>query len=67
MKPHFKSSDFLFHKIKSGPLDNNSYVLICPQTNQSVLIDTPADPDVLIAIASLLLINANSSKSAREL
>ena len=56
MKPHFKSSNFLFHKIKSGPFDNNSYVLICPQTNQSVLIDTPADPHVLIAIASTTIV-----------
>ncbi|MFL2804381.1 MAG: MBL fold metallo-hydrolase [Dehalococcoidia bacterium] len=57
MKPHFKSSTFLLHKIKCGPFDNNAYVLVCRKTNQSILIDTPADPNVFIAIAESTKVN----------
>ena len=57
MKPHFKSSTFLFYKIKCGPFDNNAYVLVCRETNQSILIDTPADPNVFIAIAESTKVN----------
>jgi len=31
-----------------GPWPMNTYVIICPSTNQSVLIDPGADPDVLL-------------------
>lgn len=33
-----------------GPWSMNTYALICPVTNQSVLIDPGADPDQLLAI-----------------
>ena len=33
-----------------GPWPMNSYVLVCPETGESVLIDPGADPDVLQAL-----------------
>lgn len=48
MAPHYQDSSITIHKIKCGPYDNNAYILVCPQTNQSILIDTPEDPAALI-------------------
>ena len=50
-KPHYSGSDLTLYKFPSGPYDNNSYLLICPQTNESILIDTPADATELIKAA----------------
>ena len=52
MKPHYTDKDIDIHKIKCGPYDNNAYILVCPQTNESIIIDTPSDPSVVVAIAS---------------
>jgi glyoxylase-like metal-dependent hydrolase (beta-lactamase superfamily II) len=35
-------------KIAVGPMDNNSYLLRCPSTGQSLLIDAAAEPDRLL-------------------
>jgi glyoxylase-like metal-dependent hydrolase (beta-lactamase superfamily II) len=51
MAPHYQDSSITIHKIKCGPYDNNAYLLVCPQTNESILIDTPAEPDQLIEAA----------------
>ena len=51
MVPHFQDSDIAVYKIKCGPYDNNAYVLVCPKTNESIIIDTPADPGELIQAA----------------
>ncbi len=51
MPPHFQDSSVTIHKIKCGPYDNNAYLVVCPETNQSVLIDTPQDPGALIQAA----------------
>jgi hydroxyacylglutathione hydrolase len=48
-----------------GPWPMNAYALICPQTNQSVLIDPGADPDTLAEMlgasspAAILLTHAH--------
>ena len=52
MKPHYTDPRFTIHKITCGPYDNNAYIVICNRTNESLLIDTPAEPSVLVAIAS---------------
>ena len=52
MKPHYTGSQFTIHKITCGPYDNNAYIVICNRTNESLLIDTPAEPSVLVALAS---------------
>ena len=51
MAPRYQDADITIHKIKCGPYDNNAYLLVCPQTSESILIDTPADPGELIKVA----------------
>ena len=51
MAPHFQDSSMTIHKLKCGPYDNNAYLVVCPQTNQSIIIDTPPDPGKLIDAA----------------
>ena len=31
-----------------GPFNNNGYIVSCPQTNEGILIDTPAEPELLL-------------------
>ena len=52
MKPHYTDNDIAIHKIKCGPYDNNAYILVCSETNESIIIDTPSDPSVVVALAS---------------
>ena len=35
-------------KINMGPYDNNGYIVVCPETNEGVIIDTPAEPEKLL-------------------
>ena len=51
MVPHFQDSDITVYKLKCGPYDNNAYLLVCPETNESIIIDAPADPGELIQAA----------------
>jgi glyoxylase-like metal-dependent hydrolase (beta-lactamase superfamily II) len=37
-------------KASVGPMDNNAYLLICRDTDDAVLIDAAAEPDVLLAM-----------------
>ncbi|MCY3637797.1 MAG: MBL fold metallo-hydrolase [Chloroflexi bacterium] len=37
--------------MECGPYANNMYLVVCPQTNESILIDTPADPEPMIELA----------------
>ena len=41
----------IIHKIPMGPYGNNGYVVVCPRTNESIVIDTPAEPEKLLEIA----------------
>ena len=52
MTPHYVDSKIMIYKIKCGPYDNNAYLLVCQQTGESLIIDTPSDPEELISIAS---------------
>lgn len=38
-------------KISVGPYDNNCYVIVCPRTLESVIVDTPAEPEKVLAEA----------------
>ncbi|MCI0440606.1 MAG: MBL fold metallo-hydrolase [Chloroflexi bacterium] len=51
MPPHYQDSSVTVHKITCGPYGNNAYLVVCPRTNESILIDTPADPGKLIEAA----------------
>lgn len=35
-------------KINMGPYDNNGYIVTCPDTNEGIIIDTPAEPEKLL-------------------
>jgi glyoxylase-like metal-dependent hydrolase (beta-lactamase superfamily II) len=35
-------------KINMGPYDNNGYIVVCPETNEGIIIDTPGEPEKLI-------------------
>lgn len=49
---HYRSKTITIHKFKCGPYDNNAYLLICPHSRESIIIDTPAEPHELISVAS---------------
>ena len=36
------------NKINMGPYNNNGYILVCPETNEGIIIDTPAEPEKLL-------------------
>lgn len=43
------AGDVTVHKIENmGSLSNNGYIVVCPETNQGVCIDTPAEPEKMI-------------------
>ncbi len=52
MAAHYEDDEIKIHKLKCGPYDNNAYLLVSPGTNESLIIDTPADPGELIRAAS---------------
>ncbi len=54
----YYKGEVLVHKIPMGPYDNNGYVIVCPQTNESIVIDTPGEPEKLIAVASRTAVKA---------
>ncbi len=35
-------------KVNMGPYNNNGYIVSCPETNEGILIDTPAEPELLL-------------------
>ena len=51
MSPRYQDSTVTIHKFVCGPMYNNAYLVVCPKTNESILIDTPEDPDELVQAA----------------
>ena len=51
MAAHFEDDSITIHKIQCGPYGNNAYLLVCPETNESIIIDAPPDPGDLIEAA----------------
>ena len=49
--PRYQDDSIIIHKMECGPYENNMYLVVCPQTNESILIDTPAEPDKMIDLA----------------
>lgn len=52
------SGEVLIHKIPMGEYGNNGYVVVCPRTNESVVIDTPGEPEKLTAVARSTTVKA---------
>ena len=41
-------NDIRIEKLSLGPFGTNAYILVCNKTQDSVLIDTPAEPETLL-------------------
>ena len=64
MTVHFQDDTIAIHRIQCGPYGNNAYIVVCPETNESIVIDAPPDPGALIQAAQqtnvkLILITHN--------
>ncbi|MBI4498454.1 MAG: MBL fold metallo-hydrolase [Chloroflexi bacterium] len=46
-----QTSDVQIQKLSLPPFDNNCYLLICPETRESIIIDAPSSPDQIVAAA----------------
>ena len=51
MAIHYDGEDVKIHKVLMGNHNNNGYLLVCPVTNESIIIDTPFEPEKLLAVA----------------
>ena len=51
MALHYDGEDVKIHKVLMGNHNNNGYLLVCPVTNESIIIDTPFEPEKLLAVA----------------
>ena len=40
-----KDENIEIRKIVTGDFENNAYLVVCPKTNESVIIDAPAEPE----------------------
>ncbi len=49
--PLFSDGEVRVYKTTCGPFDNNSYLLVCPQTNECIIIDAPMGPGEVLAEA----------------
>ena len=58
MTPYVTDGNLQIYKVKCGPYDNNAYLVLCSATKDSLIIDTPADPGELLAIASTTNVQA---------
>ena len=72
MVARYEDDEIRIHKWKCGPYDNNAYLLVSPETNESLIIDTPADPIELVEAArdtdvKAILITHNHSDHIRGL
>ena len=46
--PLLTDGQFRVYKTSCGPLDNNAYLLVCPRTGESIIIDAPAGPEEVL-------------------
>lgn len=49
--PHYSDDELEIYKFPSGPYDNNSYLIVCPSSNRSIVIDTPAEASKMVEAA----------------
>ncbi|MFL2761483.1 MAG: MBL fold metallo-hydrolase [Dehalococcoidia bacterium] len=45
---YYSDEQMIIERVKCGPYDNNAYLVICKETKESIIIDTPMDPKNLI-------------------
>jgi glyoxylase-like metal-dependent hydrolase (beta-lactamase superfamily II) len=39
MTAHYEGDDLILHKVEVGTFENNTYVLVCPETKESLIVD----------------------------
>lgn len=49
MDHHYEGDDLIVRKIRVGDMENNTYVLECPETHHALLIDGCFEPDKILA------------------
>ena len=49
MTHHYEGDDLIVRKIRVGDMENNTYILECPETHDALLVDGCFEPDALIA------------------
>jgi glyoxylase-like metal-dependent hydrolase (beta-lactamase superfamily II) len=51
MTYHYESADLIVRKLEVGDMENNTYVLECPETHASLLIDACWEPEEIVELA----------------
>ncbi|MBI4337993.1 MAG: MBL fold metallo-hydrolase [Chloroflexi bacterium] len=51
MQPYYEDETLRLYRAVCGRYNNNAYVLVCCQTAESVIIDTPEEPEKVLAAA----------------
>jgi glyoxylase-like metal-dependent hydrolase (beta-lactamase superfamily II) len=46
---HYEGDDLIVRKIEVGTMENNVYVLECPETHEALVVDGSFDPDQILA------------------
>ena len=54
----YEDDNVRLFKTSCGPYDNNSYLVVCIETNEGLIIDAPMDPAELLAEASGIRVQA---------
>ena len=49
MSHHYDGDDLVIRKLEVGDMENNTYVLECPQTHESIVVDGCFEPEKIIA------------------
>ena len=49
--PHYAGDDLIVRKIEVGTMENNVYVLECPETHESFVVDGCFEPEKILAAA----------------
>lgn len=48
MAQHYEGDDLVVRKIEVGPMENNTYVLVCPETQDSIIVDGCFEPEKIL-------------------
>lgn len=49
---HYEGDDLIVHKIEVGSMENNTYILECPETHESLIVDGCFEADKILEAAS---------------
>ena len=49
---HHEGDDLVLHKLRVGGMENNVYVLECPETHEALIVDCCFEPDSILSAVS---------------